>query len=337
MQVDIVGHHDNATVVRLGEKLRGRDHFVRVVAGDELYVDLSGGGSVVAPYDILPVPDVLVSASTTDCLTALDGMRVLAASGVPVVNSPDALEKSANKFRTALALQAAGVLHPRVLQVCSERTARAAARKLGYPVVLKAPDGSEGNAVFLVDRERDMPDAVARLRGVCGRDPGGWTPLLVQELMAESMGRDKRVLVVGGHAVACMERVAQRGEWRSNLSQGAHPRPASLGADEAGAAVRSVLALGLDFGVVDLMPLRAGPAVLEVNSFGDVVDIVAMSGVDAIDVLCTFIESRHGGPWCPAAEGMPRLEQAEWRSEVQFAWARIARREAELAERAAIA
>ncbi len=334
MQVDIVGHDDNATVVRLCDKLRKRGHCVRVVPGDELYVDLSGGDCIVVPYDVLQVPHVLVSASTTDCLTALDAIRVLAAAGVPVVNSPEALEKSANKFRTALALQEAGVRHPRVLQVCTARTASEAARKLGYPVVLKAPDGSEGSAVFLVDRECDMPDAVTRLRRVCAQDPAGWTPLLVQERMAESMGRDKRVLVVGGHAVACMERVAQPGEWRSNLSQGAHPRPAIMSLDEAAAAVSSVLALGLDFGVVDVMPLSAGPAVLEVNSFGDLVDIVAMSGVDAIGVLCSFIESC-GGSWCPPAEGMPRLEPGEWRSEMRFAWARIARRAAELAEAAA--
>ena len=337
MQVDIVGHDDNATVVRLCDKLRRRGHSVRVVPGDELYVDLSDGGCVVPPYDILQMPDVLVSASTTDCLTALDAMRVLAASGVPVVNSPEALEKSANKFRTALALRAAGVRHPRVLQVCTERAARVAGRKLGYPIVLKALDGSEGNAVFLVDHERDVPDAVTRLRGVCGQDPQGWTPLLVQELIAESMGLDKRVLVVGGYAVACMERVARRGEWRSNLSQGAHPRPATLSSREAAAAVKSVLAVGLDFGVVDIMPLSAEPVVLEVNSFGDMVDIAAMSGVDAIDVLRRFVESKGGGPWRPSADGMPMLEASERRSEVRFAWARIARKAAELAERAAIA
>ena len=79
------------------------------------------------------------------------------------------------------------------------------------------------------------------------------------------------------------------------------------------------------------MPLSAGPAVLEVNSFGDLVDIVAMSGVDAIGVLSSFIESC-GGPWSPPAKGMPRLESAEWRSEVRFAWDRITRRAAELAE-----
>lgn len=325
MRVDIVGHGDNATVVRLRDKLRRRDHSVRVVPGDELYVDLAAGGCVVAPYDILALPDVLVSASTTDCLTALDAIRVLAASGVPVVNPPDALERSANKFRTALALQSAGVRHPRVLQVCTARSATAAGRRLGYPVVLKAPDGSEGNAVFLVGQESEMSGAVTRLRRWCGQDPAGWTPLLVQELVAGSLGRDKRVFVVGGHPVASMERVAQRGEWRSNLSRGAHPRPASLTAAEADAAVRGVLAVGLDFGVVDVMPLSAGPVVLEVNSFGDLVDIIAMSGVDAIDVLCSFIESKCGGRWCPPSDGMPRLERSEWRSEVRFAWARIHR------------
>ncbi|MDP9431953.1 MAG: hypothetical protein M3P91_04380 [Actinomycetota bacterium] len=86
-------------------------------------------------------------------------------------------------------------------------------------MVLKAPDGSEGQAVSLVRREADLPAAFARLRMVCGQDPAGWAPLLVQQCITESLGRDKRVLVVGEHAVACMERVARPGEWRSNLSQ----------------------------------------------------------------------------------------------------------------------
>lgn len=331
MQVDIIGHDDNATVVRLCAKLHGRGHAVRVVPGDDLYVDLSDSGCVVAPYQVLLRPDVLVSASTTDCVTALDAVRVLAASGLPVVNSPDAVEKSANKFRTALALQAAGVRHPRTVQVCTALAARVAGHKLGYPVVLKAPDGAEGNAVFLVEHERDMHGEVARLRAVCGQDATGWTPLLVQELMSESIGHDKRVFVVGGTAVAAMERAAQPGEWRSNLSQGAHPNPATLRTEEARIATQAVQALGLDFAVVDIMPLHGRPAVLEVNSFGDLVDIIAMSGVDAVGVLCSFIESKAAGTWYSPADGIPMLESSEWRIESQFAWARIARKAAELA------
>ncbi|MDP9431954.1 MAG: hypothetical protein M3P91_04385 [Actinomycetota bacterium] len=52
------------------------------------------------------LPDVLVNASTTDCLSALDAVRALGDAGVPVVNPPDAAEASGNNFRAAIALRA---------------------------------------------------------------------------------------------------------------------------------------------------------------------------------------------------------------------------------------
>ncbi len=333
MRIDIIGF-EIANVVRLRDRLIKRGHAVRLIPAEELYVDLSSAGPVVVPYDTLARPDVVVSHTTTDTLTAFEALQELAASGVPVVNQAPALIKSANKFLTALAITAAGVRHPRVIQVCTERAVLAAAQRLGYPLVLKATDGAEGDTVYMIKQASDVSAAIASIRRYIGRDPAARTPLLVQELMAESLGHDRRVFVAGGAAIAGMERVAQPGEWRSNLSQGAHPRPATLRPAEARAAVQSVAALGLDFAVVDIMPLQDGPVVIEVNSGGDVVDIIAMSGVDIIGVLCRFIESKGGGSWDPS-EAVPMLEQQEWQNEVKFAWDRIDRKAEELARRAA--
>ncbi|MDB5079550.1 MAG: rimK [Chloroflexi bacterium] len=331
MQIDIIGF-ENANAVRLRDRLKSRGHTARVIPAEDLYLDLCEGRNIVVPYDTLPLPDVVVSLTSTDTVSAFEALQVLVDAGVPVINQAAALEKSANKFRTALALGEAGVRHPRVIQVCTQKALEEAARRVGFPLVIKAHDGSEGNTVFLVKQESELIRQFARMRRVYGMEITDRSPVLIQEFMAESVGRDKRVFVVGGVAVAGMERVAQPGEWRSNLSQGAYPHATVLTEEETAVAMRSVLALGLDFGVVDVMPVSGGPAVIEVNSGGDFVDIVAMSGIDIVEVLCRYIESKGGeGEWNPLAEELPLLDSTELEREVKFAWDRIARKAEELA------
>lgn len=338
MKIDIIGF-ENANVTRLQSYLQSRHHSVRVILAEKLYIDLTtGGGPVVVPYDTLDLPDVFVSATSTDTVTALAALQVLEESGLAVVNRAGPIKTSADKFAAALAFQKAGIPHPRVIQVGTLAAAHEAAVRLGYPLVLKAPDGAEGNSVKLVSQASELPDAIAQIRRVCGLAADVRAPILVQQLITGSIGHDKRVFVVGGVAVAGMERVAQPGEWRSNLSQGAHPRPANLSAEEADLAVRSLAALDLDFGVVDVMTTSDGPLVIEVNCGGDIVDIIAMSGVDLISVLVRFIEAKGGGDsWEPATQLriLPRLDDKQLASEVEFAWDRIARKAVELAQRAA--
>jgi ribosomal protein S6--L-glutamate ligase len=332
LQIHLIGF-ENANAVRLKNRLKERGHTVHIIPAEELYLDVREEGVVVVPYDTRSLPEVIIGLTSTDTMAALDALRYLEAAGVTVINRADGIEKAANKFLTALILKEAGIRHPRVIQVCTENSAQEAGKRLGFPLVLKAHDGSEGSAVFLVKQESDLLPVLAEMRRTCGLDPQSRSRALLQEFLAESVGHDKRVFVLGGKVIAGMERVAQPGEWRSNLSQGAYPRPTSLTTLERDAAVRSVQALGLDFGVVDIMPLQDGPVVIEVNSGGDVVDIVAMAGIDIFQVLCRYIEAKGSENWL-GSEELPLVGPAELESELKFAWDRIARKAEELAQRA---
>lgn len=329
LRVDIVGWPSNATAVRLRAELHGRGHLAAIV--DQGLLAVEGGGEVdVAPYDVRVRPDVLVTAVSTEALVALDAIAALVRSGVQVVNPPEAVLASASKFTTARLLRAAGVPHPRTVQVSTAQAALTWATKLGWPVVVKALDGSEGNQVLLAADSEELVHALGAVRRSEGKDPTAGTPLLVQALVGE-VGRDRRVVVCGGVAVAAIDRIARAGEWRSNLSQGAQPCGAVATALEASAAVAAVHSLGLDLGAVDVLSTDAGPVVLEVNSFGDIVDVAAFSGIDVIGAFADLVEAVAAGRRTLTKGSVRRLPPHSRAVELSFCQERLAEKAVELA------
>lgn len=329
LRVDIVGWPSNATAARLLAELQGRGHVAAVV--DQGLLAVEAGAEVgVAPYDLRVRPDVLVTAVSTEALVALDAIAELARAGVQVVNPPEAVLASASKFTTARLLRAARVPHPRTVQVSTAEAALGWAKKLGWPVVVKALDGSEGDQVLLAADPEELVDALGAVRRSEGKDPDGGTPLLVQELVGE-VGRDRRIVVCGGVVVAAIERIARPGEWRSNLSQGAQPRAVAVTAPEAAAAVAAVDGLGLDLGAVDVLSTDAGPVVLEVNSFGDVVDVAAFSGIDVIGAYADLVEAVAVGRRTLTEASRRELPAGTRATELAFCRERLAGKAVELA------
>ena len=91
-------------------------------------------------------------------------------------------------------------------------------------------------------------------------------PHFFQAYISESQGRDIRVMVVGGKTVAAMERVAQQGEFRSNIELGGEGRKIDLPPIYAETAEKAAKALRLEYCGVDLLQTKDGPILCEVNS-----------------------------------------------------------------------
>lgn len=328
-RIVIVGYPTHAMVVRLVDELEKRKNDVAVVAPDLVTTEISGGETVVHPFGARDLPDVVVTGVSTDHLVSLRGIEALEASGVSVVNSPAAVLRSADKFITARSLVLAGIATPSTVVVSSDDAVRREAERFGYPVVLKAADGCEGNQVVLLREPADVEPATAGVRASLGMAPTVRSPLLVQELIVESMGRDRRMFVVDGTVVATMDRYARPSEWRSNLSQAARPVHAEATAEQSAIAVAAVGAVGLDFGTVDMMFGRQGPVVIEINPFGDVLDVAMTSGVDVIGSVADLIEIRARRS-TGRSIGVRRLPDAELRALTTFCLDRWKRKVEEL-------
>jgi RimK family alpha-L-glutamate ligase len=251
---------------------------------------LGYGGSVAASASVLTLGDGDLALARLDVLPTLDGTEAglwrlpfAVRDGGRLLNEPRALLGAHDKLRTALALERAGVPHPRTIHVRSRGTA-----DFDPPYVVKPRFGSWGCDVFRCATRREL---AARLEELGGRAWFRRQGALVQQLV-EPTGCDLRVVVAGGRVVGAVERVAPLGEWRTNVALGATRRRADASPSARAVALAAVAALGLDLAGVDLLPdPRGGFVVLEVNGAVDFTtdyadDVFAAAAGSLVDAAC---------------------------------------------------
>ncbi|MGW2767492.1 RimK family alpha-L-glutamate ligase [Streptomyces sp. NPDC001275] len=191
---------------------------------------------------------------------AVYAARCLTAAGVDVVNSTDATEVCGDKWRSTVALEAAGVATPRTALALTPQAALAALDSIGYPALIKPLVGSWGR---LVVRLADRAGAEGVLEYVAAL-PGPQSHLgYVQELI-DKPGRDIRVIVVGGQVLGAVYRTGE--SLRTNVALGGQARPCEVTPEIGKLSVDAAAAVGADIAGVDLIEDRDGRLlVLEVN------------------------------------------------------------------------
>jgi [lysine-biosynthesis-protein LysW]--L-2-aminoadipate ligase len=252
-RVWIVGGDGNATNRDLISRWTSRGVDVRTIAPDAAAVR-------VRPYDI--------AIGRIDVRSSLDGvepgllvLHELVRRGVQVLNRPGPILAAHDKLRTARALAARGLPHPRTAHL-----APGGPVTLEPPFVVKPRFGSWGIDVYRCLTDDDVAPVLEVLSGREWFRRGG---AIVQEYVPAA-GRDLRVLVAGGQVVGATRRVAEPGEWRTNVYLGATKLPAELSPEARALAVAAVDALGGDLFGVDLLPLPGNRyVVIEVNAAVD--------------------------------------------------------------------
>jgi len=139
--------------------------------------------------------------------------------------------------------------------------------------------------VVLAETKKAAQSVISAFRGLKAN-------FLVQHFVKEAAGEDIRCIVIGGRVVAAMRRVAETGEFRSNLHQGGKAEPVKITRAEREIAVRAAKVFGLNLAGVDLLRAADGPKVLEVNSSPGFEGIEGASGRNIAAFLFDEIEKR---------------------------------------------
>jgi ribosomal protein S6--L-glutamate ligase len=180
--------------------------------------------------------------------------------GVPVVNSAMSILRTRDKLRCIQRLSRYDIDIPRTVVVRRPWDIPLSVDLVGgFPVILKLLSGTQGVGVMIAENMRTIESTLDTLWSL-GQD------ILVQECVQESIGRDIRVIVVGGRIVAAMRRQGRIGEFRSNIHRGGVGTAVKLPEDYKRAAVQAAKIVGLDVAGVDILESARGPKIMEVNS-----------------------------------------------------------------------
>ena len=210
--------------------------------------------------------------------------------GYRLFNSARAIEVCDDKSLTFLELIKADVLMPKT--VIAPKTFEnvnytetgfvdGVIDKLGLPLVVKECFGSFGMQVYLVKSKEEL---VAKLVETSPK------PLIFQEFIAESKGRDVRLQVIGNQVVASMYRYSDSDDFRANLSIGGKMKQYVPTKEQERIALECCKAIGLDFAGVDLLFGEDGKTyVCEVNSNAHFKNIYDCTNVNAATLIMKHI------------------------------------------------
>ena len=272
---------------RLREAAESRGHQARVLDTLNFTIETEQGAprlyyrnKALSDYDAV-IPRI--GASITFFGTAV--VRQFEQMGVFCVNPSHGISVSRDKLRALQVLSRHHVGMPRTLFVRHSKEILPGIERMGGPpVVVKLLEGTQGVGVILADTTNVAEAVIETLSGPARMS------VLLQQFVKESRGRDVRAFVVGNKVVAAMRRVAEGGEFRSNIHRGGHAESVTLDPEYARVAVHAAQIMGLRVAGVDLLEGKKGPVLMEVNSSPGLEGIEAATGIDVAGEIVKLIE-----------------------------------------------
>ena len=217
--------------------------------------------------------------------------RFLELNGLRLFNSASAIEKCDDKSLTHINLYNSGIRMPKTIivpkifhnenwQECC--FVDEAVKELGFPLIAKECFGSFGEQVYMAKNQSELVKIMNKI---------GTSPMLLQEFIATSSGRDIRINIVGGKPVACMYRYSENDDFRANITNGAKMKSYAPNEQQVKMAVETCKILDLDFAGVDILfGENEEPILCEVNSNAHFKNIYDCTKVDVADHIFKYIK-----------------------------------------------
>ena len=277
---------------RLREAALARGHAVKVldtlkfsIEVDEAGPDLFYGPRRLSHYDAI-IPRI--GASITYYGTAV--VRQFEQLDVYTPSPAHGIANSRDKLRALQILSRHDIGMPHTAFVRRKQDVLPAIERVGgAPVIVKLLEGTQGVGVILADSVKIAEAIIETLQSAKQN-------VLIQKFVGESSGKDIRAFVVGDRVVASMRRVAQGGEFRSNVHRGGLAEAVELDPEYRNTAVRAAQIMGLKVAGVDMLEGADGPQVMEVNSSPGLEGIEGATKLDVAGAIIDFVEGQVSFP-----------------------------------------
>ena len=288
MLIYILSRHSNSystsrlreAAIKMGHKVRTIDHMqCELKIGHESYIYYKG--------EKLEKPDYIIPRiGTSATFYGSNVVRQFEMMKVKTVVSADGLLKSRDKLRASQNMVFNDIEVPKTYFPSPNQDNFEYMIKQvgGIPLIIKLIEGTQGLGVFLLEDKNEA-------RNLLNKFNQERTNYLLQEYIEESKGIDIRAFVVGGKVVAAMKRIANNGEFRSNIHRGGRGEKVELSKAEEFLAVKTARILKMDVAGVDILQSKRGPLVLEVNSSPGLEGIEKYTQIDIASAIIKHLES----------------------------------------------
>ena len=280
----------------------------------DLAVSASGSSSIIYRGSPVQLPDAVIPrvGANVDYF-GLAVLRQLEALDVLVFNPVNAIEISRDKLYTHQVLSAHGIPIPQTVLSRIPFEYDYIEQHFSYPLIVKLASGSRGEAVWKLDSRDELSALVRRV------DKS--KPMIVQEFLHSTKGRDIRCLVVGDEVVASCMRISST-SFLANYHAGGSTVGVSVSDELRRMVVSASRKCGLSFSGVDVLLGDDGYRLCEVNSSPGFEGLERATAVDCgaamIEYAVREIErsrkekAASGGGSGVAGEGKWRVREKEY-------------------------
>ncbi|KAL0481911.1 alpha-L-glutamate ligase [Acrasis kona] len=212
-------------------------------------------------------------------------VRQLEKAGVMMLNPISSLLVSKDKMETLQQLATASLPIPKTMIARFPIEENVTNQHFSYPLILKKSSGSQGKGVMLINSQEhlsDMGDMLDQSK-----------PMIIQEFISKSSGKDLRVFVVGGKVIGGMMRIAKKG-FKANFHQGGYVRPVKLSAAVEWLAIECARLVGLEIAGVDILIDHDSYKICEINSSPGFQGFELATGIDVPQQIMEFVKLRSG-------------------------------------------
>jgi len=259
---------------------------IEIVSPDrfDMVIDHEGGQQVVLDGREQDVPGFLIPrlGAGTD-YWSLAIVRQLEELGVRVFNGSRCIEASKDKLYTHQLLAASQLPTPKTLLVKDLADVALVDQYLEFPVIVKTLSGTQGAGVCLIRDRASFEDLLNFTRA-----SGGHDPMILQEFIAGSTGRDLRVIVVGGEVVGAMLR-SGGDDYKANISQGGTGSSFEVSTAIEELALKTAELLQLEIAGIDLLFMDDGFLVCEANSSPGFSGFEEFTGTDIAARIVNYV------------------------------------------------
>ena len=215
--------------------------------------------------------------------------EMLEKAGMRLFNSHDGILVCDDKMQTYITLSGKNIPMPKTVAglLCYHTDARLRKQTVeelekifSYPIIVKECYGSQGKGVYMAKDRTELIALMQKLK--CHAH-------LFQETVKTSIGRDVRVIVIGGKVVASMLRQSNS-DFRSNIELGGVGSEYTPSFETQMLCERIAQELSLDYCGIDVLFGAGGkPIVCEVNSNAFFAGIERVTGVNVAKAYAEYV------------------------------------------------